>query len=111
MLINRIICICILAQIQLPKTPVVSCQANGARIQFKCQITPTGKVPMAYEVKWYQRPIGSIARKLLKSETLTGTNYVSFLENSDDVRVFRIGGNVSTIIIMVLFYGSHPYPR
>lgn len=101
------ICICILAQIQL-KTPVVSCQANGTRIEFKCQITPTGRVAMYYEVNWYQRPIGNIAAKLVKTETLSGANYASFIKNSDHVRLFRLGGNVSKIIIMVLFYGSHP---
>lgn len=106
----RGICICILAQIQL-KTPVVSCQAKGARIEFKCQITPTGRVAMYYQVKWYQQPIG-IGRvaKLVKTETLSGTNYVSFIKNSDRVRLFRLGGNVSKII-MVLFLGSRPYPR
>lgn len=102
----REIYICILAQVQL-KTPVVSCQANGTRIAFKCQITPTGRVAMHYEVKWYLRPIGTTAAKLIKTETLSGANYASFIQNSDHVRLFRLGGNVSKIIIMVLFYGSH----
>ena len=102
--------VCILAQIQL-KTPVVSCQAKGTRIEFKCQITPTGTVAMDYEVKWYQKPIGSRVATLVKTETLSGTKDASFMKNNDRVRLFRLGGNVSKIIIMVLFYGSHPYPR
>jgi len=63
---------------------------------------------MYYEVKWYLRPIGNIAAKLIKTETLSGANYASFIQNSDHVRLFRLGGNVSKIIIMVLFCGSHP---
>ena len=63
---------------------------------------------MVYEVKWYVRPIGNIAAKLIRIEILSGAKYASFIQNSDADRLFRLGGNVSKIIIMMLFYGSHP---
>lgn len=94
--------LCILAQIQL-KTPVVSCQTRGTRIEFKCLITRIERTATVYEVKWYEQPIGGGTR-LIKKDILTGSKYVSFMRNSNRVRLFRLGVNVSKIIIFLLNY-------
>ena len=75
--------------------PVVSCDASGSRIRFKCEVPITGNNRKNYEVLWFYKYQGKTVQ--ISKQILANNQNVTYMENEDETvaaKLFHIGSIV-----------------
>ena len=90
--------------------PIVSCDASGTRIRFKCEFATAGEASRDYEVIWFYTFNGKVVR--ISQEILKDNQNVTYIENTNDtepLRRFRVGYTVRNCIFNSLREETFPF--
>ena len=77
---------------KLKTNPDLTVHESNSRLQFRCKVQSLNtNDSVRHEVTWYE---GAPERKLNKMTILKGSESEAYLQNENDVQIFRLGTTV-----------------